>query len=485
MAESELKTKTIKGLFWGGFNSGMKQVISALIGIVLLSRLSPGDYGLVGMLAIFTGIASTLQEGGFTSALANRKEFSHDDFNAVFWFNNVISMSMYIILWFCAPLIADFYGQPELLKISRVLFLTFLFSGISLSYHAYLFRFLMVREKAAIEILSCVVAGLVAIFLAIKGYGYWALVANSVLISLISSVLRIIIVPWRPSFKFNLRPVWEMFGFSFKLVIASFVGQIQGNIFSVILGRAYTEREVGFYSQGNKWTVMGQGVITGTVNSVAQPALSRMAHDSKRSLAGFRKFMRLTACMVCPAMLGMAFIAPQLIQVINPEFLPSVPVMQFCSIGCIAASLSNMYGQMVIAHGRSDKNLLMSLLGAALQIAMAFVVYRYGINAIALTVAVCNFVIMAAWHLMSSKYVGYSVPQLLMDFLPYAGLSVLVMTATFFATRFIHSAALLLFAKIAVAALLYMVALKILDSAIYREAIGFLKSAGANRRKPI
>ena len=475
MAGYELKNKTIKGLFWGGFNSGMKQVISALIGIVLLSRLAPGDYGLVGMLAIFTGIAGTLQEGGFTSALANRKEFSHDDFNAVFWFNNLISIAMYVVLWLCAPLIANFYGQPELLRISRVLFLAFVFNGLTLAYNAYLFRFLMVREKAAIEIFSCMVGGLAAIFLAIKGYGYWALVVNTVLTSLIASILRFIIVPWHPTFKVTFRPVWEMFGFSFKLVIASFVGQLQNNIFSVILGKAYTEREVGFYSQGNKWTVMGQTMILGTVNSVAQPTFARVVEDAERSLKVFRKFMRLASCLVGPAMLGLAFIAPQLIQVINPEFMPSVPVMQFCSIGCIAAALSNIYSQMNIAHGRSDLNLLITILSAVLQISVAFVVYRYGITVIALSIAVCSFVMMIVWHLFCGRHVGYTFPMLLKDVLPYIGLAVLVMIVTFFATKFISNALLLLIAKIAVAGVLYVFALKILDSAIYREARVFIK----------
>ena len=174
-------------------------------------------------------------------------------------------------------------------------------------------------------------------------------------------------------------------------------------------------------------------------------------------------------------MLGLAFISPQLIYIINPEFMPSVAVMQFCSLGCIALSLSNMYSQMNIAHGRSDLNLLITVLGAALQIAMAFVVYRYGINVIALTIAVCNFVILAAWHLISGRHVGYTVLMLLKDVLPYAGLATLVIIVAFFATKFIFNAAVLLFAKIVVVAVLYIVALKILDSAIYREARVFIK----------
>ena len=475
MAELELKTKTIKGLFWGGFSSGVKQVISVLIGLVLLSKLTPGDYGLVGMLAILTGIAGTLQEGGFTSALANRKEFSHEDFNSVFWFNSIVSITMYVLLWFCAPLIADFYGQPELVKISRVLFLSFVFTGFSLSFHAYLFRFLMVREKAAVDIISNTVAGIVAIILAVKGYGYWALVVNTVLMCFIACILRIILVPWHPTFTFNFKPVWEMFGFSFKLVLATFVTQIQNNIFSVILGRAFTEREVGFYTQGNKWTVMGQTMITGTVNSVAQPIMARVAEEKERGLKVFRKFMRLTSCLVCPSMFGLALISPQMIQVINPEFMPSVPVMQLISIGCIALSLSNMYAQMNIAHGRSDMNLLITVLGAALQISMAFVVYKYGITVIALTIAICNFLILAAWHLISGRYAGYTLLMMLKDVMPYTGLALLVMIVTFFATKFISNALLLLCAKIVLAAVLYILALKVLDSAIYREARVFLK----------
>ena len=361
------------------------------------------------------------------------------------------------------------------MKISRVLFLAFVFNGVSLAFNAYLFRFLMVKERAAIEVISSIIGGVAAIILAVKGYGYWALVVNTVLMSFIASMLRIILAPWHPTFKINFRPVWEMFGFSFKLVIASFVTQIQNNIFSVILGRAYTEREVGFYSQGNKWTVMGQTMISGTVNSVAQPIMARVAEEKERGVKVFRKFMRLTSCLVCPSMLGLAFIAPQFIQVINSEFLPSVPVMQFCSIGCIALSLSNMYSQMNIAHGRSDLTLLITVIGAALQIAMAFVVYRYGINAIALTIAVCNFVILAAWHLISGKYVGYTLSMFLKDVMPYAGLAVLVIIATFFATKFIHNTLLLLCAKIVVAAVLYILALKVLDSAIYREARVFIK----------
>ena len=149
--------------------------------------------------------------------------------------------------------------------------------------------------------------------------------------------------------------------------------------------------------------------------------------------------------------------------------------MQFISIGCIALSLSNMYSQMNIAHGRSDLNLLITAIGAALQIALAFIVYKYGINVIAMTIAACNFMVLAAWHLISGRFLGYHIPMLLKDVMPYAGLAVLVIIVTYFATRFVSNQLLLLCAKIVVAAVLYIFALKVLDSAIYREARVFIK----------
>lgn len=465
---------TIKGLFWGGFSSGARQVISALLGLVLLNQLTPGDYGLVGMLAIFTGIAGTLQEGGFSSALINRKEFKHEDFNAVFWFNILMGLAMYIILWFCAPMIARFYGHPELLKISRVLFLSFVFSSFGISNSAYLSRFLMIRVKARIDLLNISISGIVAVILAIKGYGYWALVVNTVLYSFVHAVLLIIFTPWHPSFKINFKPIWNMFGFSFKLVIASFVGQIQSNIFSVVLGRYYSKQEVGYYSQGTKWSNMIQGVISGTVNSVAHPVFARTISEKGRQLLMFRKFLRLSACMVCPAMLGLAFIAPQLITLINDEFLPSVPVIQFYAIYCISAAVTNIYAQLNIAHGGSGRNLIITLINAALQITVAFSVYKYGINTMALAVSLCNCLIVFLWHYVAGPLVGMKLRMLLMDVLPYGAISALVMVLTYFLTKPISNIALLMVAKIIIAVLLYFAALRIFDSTIYKEFKKFI-----------
>ena len=148
MDEKSLKERTTKGLVWGGLSNGLMQLIAAAFGMVLLRYLTPDDQGKVAVLYIFSAIASALQESGFIAALCNRKEPTHEEYNAVFWFNLLVSASLYIILWFCAPLIADFYHDPDLIPLARVLFLGFLFSGFGTVQRAYLFGHLMVRQNS-------------------------------------------------------------------------------------------------------------------------------------------------------------------------------------------------------------------------------------------------------------------------------------------------------------------------------------------------
>ena len=147
MAEQTLKEKTAKGLFWGGLSNGVQQVLNALFGLILARVLDASDYGMIGMLAIFSAIAGTLQESGFTVALANKQKVSHEDYNAVFWFSSLTGVLFYLILFFCAPLIAEFYDKPELIGLSRIVFLGFLFGGFGIASNAYLFKTLILLSE--------------------------------------------------------------------------------------------------------------------------------------------------------------------------------------------------------------------------------------------------------------------------------------------------------------------------------------------------
>ena len=163
---SSLKDKTAKGLLWGGLSNGIQQLLNLVIGIFLARLLSQSDYGMVGMLAIFTALGTTLQEGGFISALNKRRNASYEDFNAVFWTSLGIGVTIYIILFLSAPLIANFYNEPRLIPLSRYIFLSFVISSLSTAPRAYMFRNMMVRETSIMTIISLAVSGIVAVAMA-------------------------------------------------------------------------------------------------------------------------------------------------------------------------------------------------------------------------------------------------------------------------------------------------------------------------------
>ena len=475
MSEVSLKTKTAKGLFWGGMNNGLQQLIGAVVGLVLLSRLTPGDYGMVGMLAIFTAIAVTMQEGGFKAALINRGEFRDEDHNSVFWFTVAVSAVLYIILFFLAGPIARFYNQPELVKVARLLFLSFLFVSVSISSDAVLLRKLLIKQRAMMDITAAIVAGVVAIVMAVKGFGYWALVAHSVVQSAVTSLLKLIFTPWKPSFKISFSPVMQMLPFGLRLVGASFVTQIQNNIFSVILGRHYTKVDVGYYSQGSKWASMGSQVFGGMVNSVGQPVLTHAAGDVDRQRAIFRKLCRFLAFAAFPAMMGLAFIAPEFIDLINPEFGPSVPILRLYCLYFIAFLLQTLFTQVAMACGRSDRYLLFTLINAAMQISVALLTYRYGLVTMAAAVTATNFVAVLVWYFLARDIIDIKIWHFLWDTLPYFVVVLLIIVVTHYAVQPIASSVWRMLAKIAMVAVLYIAVMRLTASKTFGDVVTYIK----------
>lgn len=304
MSDTSLKEKTAKGLFWGGFSNGIQQLLNLGFGIVLARLLDASDYGMVGMLTIFSAIAAALQEGGFISALTNRKETLHKDYNAVFWFSLMCSTTIYILLFFAAPLIADFYDTPELIPLSRLSFLGFVISSMSIAPRAYLFKNLRIKDTTVISISSLIVSGIMGITLAANGFAYWGIALQSISFITVMTVLNFYFSRWRPRFRFDFTPIKEMIGFSSKIIITNIFTIINNNLFSVLLGKFYSEREVGNFTQANKWNGMGHTTITGMMNGIAQPVFTRVARRQGTATCRIQKAATLHRLYLFPRHAG-------------------------------------------------------------------------------------------------------------------------------------------------------------------------------------
>ncbi|MBR2881327.1 MAG: oligosaccharide flippase family protein, partial [Prevotella sp.] len=209
--ENSLKDKTAKGLFWGGLSNGVQQLLGLLFGIILGRLLSPTDYGMIAMIAVFSLIANELQNSGFRAALVNIKEPTHKDYNSVFWFNILMGGTLYAILFFCAPLIADYYNTPELTPLSRYAFLGFVFSSFCTAQTAFLHKNLKAKQMAKAGMTAVMVSSCVGVIMAWKGCSYWSLATQTNLYILINTLLMWHYSSWRPSFDFDFGPVRRMF----------------------------------------------------------------------------------------------------------------------------------------------------------------------------------------------------------------------------------------------------------------------------------
>ena len=436
MAEQSLKEKTAKGLFWGGVSNGVQQVLNLLFGLVLARILNAEDYGMVGMLAIFSAIAGTIQESGFTSALTNQKEIRHEDYNAVFWFSVLTGVAFYILLFFCAPLIADFYGKEELIGLSRLLFLSFVLGGIGIAPNAYLFKTLMVKERAKIDVFSLICSGIVGVTLALNGFAYYGLAIQTTTYIGVGSLLKLFYSPWKPSLSFSWKPLKAMFGFSSKLILTNIFTQVNNNIFSVVIGKFYTPTQLGFYSQGQKWMGMGNMLIGGMITGVAQPVLVEVKDDAEREARVFRKMVRFGAFVSFPAMLGLAFVAPEFIEILlGRKWIESVPFLQlFCLWGAIGY-MWNLYTSLLVGYGRSDVYLGGIILTGLLQISVVAATYTLGIYAMVIGYVIVYYASFLYWQYFTRKHVPVRAFQIEKDIIPYLGASLIAIAIASFVSN--------------------------------------------------
>ena len=473
--ENSLKERTAKGLLWGMVNNGTTQLLNALFGILLLRRLMPDDYGKIAMLMVFANIASALQESGFTAALCNLKAPTHRDYNAVFWFNIGVSALLYLILFFAAPLIVWFYHTPDLLWLSRYLFLGFLISSFGTVQRAYLFIHLMNKQTAIIGIVALLIAGTVGVAMVYSGLAYWGLATQNVLFILVVAILNWHYSPWRPSFDIDLRPAWQMFGFSSRLLAQNLFNNLNAHAFGVLLGRFYGSHPAGVYSNARKWDDMGINTVNGMVTGVAQPVLSRVRDDQGRYRNVFRKMLRFVSFVSFPAMLGIGLIAREFLLIVGGEkWLESATLLSMLSIYGAFFPITTLYSNLTISQGRSDINLWCTIVLCVLIWAGLIALHPFGLHTMVVFFIALNILWLGVWQWFAHRLIGLRLWDVLKDIVPFLVFTVAVMAATWWLTQGIENPYLLLVSKILIAAMLYAGTTWLSGARIMRESMAYL-----------
>ena len=472
---NNLKHAVAKGFLWGGMSNVVCQVLNIFFTIFLARILTPEDYGPIGMLAIFSAIAMSLQDSGFVAAIANRKEVKHDDYNSVFWFSILISILMYSVLYACAPLLASFFNQPVLIPLSRYSFLGFVVSGFGIAPSAYLFRELKVKEKSIALMLSIAISGTVGVVMALKGFSYWGIATQSLVYVLVRTVVCWYYTPWHPTIKVDFSPLRYLFAFSYRLLITSVFQRFNWNIFSFILGKFYSTTDVGNYTKAAELFNTGGEVVNGMVNAVAQPVLAKVAEDNERQLRVFRKMLKFTAFVAFPFMLGMSLVAKELVVVFFTfKWIESAGILQILAVWGAFMPIQSMLTHLLVSRGRTRIFMWCTIVQGLLTLAMLFAMSPYGIKPMLVAYCVFNIAWLFVWTFFIRREISLTFTMFVCDLLPYMLLSTAVMFAAYGITSFIENVYLLLVARILIVVVLYITAAWAMRSNELSEIIIFL-----------
>ena len=311
-----LRSKTVKGVVWSSIERFSTQGVQFLIMIIMARLLTPKDYGLIGMLAIFLAVAQSLIDSGFSQALIRKQDRTDVDNSTVFYFNIVVSSALYLILFIAAPFVADFYNQPELTSVMRVVCLGVILNSLAVVQRALLTVRIDFKTQAKASLSAAVISGCIGIVLAYCGFGVWSLVVQQLLNLSVNTLLLWIFSKWRPIAVFSWKSFHELFAFGSKLLASGLLDTMYRNIYPIVIGKLFSASSLGHYTRAQQFSEFPSSNVTGIIQRVTYPILCGIQDETERLEAVYRKFLKLSAFIIFPLMIGMSAVARPFIDIV-------------------------------------------------------------------------------------------------------------------------------------------------------------------------
>lgn len=483
MDSSGLKGKTVKGLLWSVLDKGGQQLIVLVSGIWLAQMLLPGDYGLIGMLSIFTYLGNALQESGFTAAIIRKERLIKDDLNVAFYSNIIIGISVYMILYVASPQIAIFFNEPELHWLSRVVFLMFLFNSFSVVQNALLIREMRFKQATIINAVSLLCSYSGALIFASRGAGAYAIACQTVIYALCRMIMLWCYSTWRPSFTFKRQSFNELFSFSSKLLLTNILNTCACRLFPSVIGKCYNKIDAGLYENGQRWGNMPQDFVAGTIANVTFPAISAVNRDdSERMRRVCRKMVRVTSFIVFPLFIGIMVCCSRsaISYIIKPEWADVVPYILFVSCAGIFNGLNTANYNVLKTKGLSSAILKFEIIRNLLTILSIVVCIPFGIRYMLcamVAVSVINYIL---FTIKVNRLLGVTLLEHIMDVLPYGTIMVIAAVAALLLTSVVGALnpILVILVQFVVMALIYIVLGRLFGSTILSEVFQILIRKG-------
>ena len=352
---NNLSKNVFSNFIWRFLERFGAKAVELIVSIILARLLAPEVYGTIALVTVFTTLLNVFVDSGFGNALIQKKDADDLDFSSVFYFNIVICFTLYALMFFCAPYISRFYEMPELTPVIRVLSLTLIISGVKNVQQAYVSRNLLFKKFFFSTIGGTIVAASVGIYLAYRGYGVWALVAQQLTNATIDTLILWITVKWRPKMMFSFYRLSSLLKYGWKLLVSSLIEALYSDVRQLVIGKFYSSSDLAYYNQGNKYPNMLALNINTSIDSVLLPVMSQAQDDRQRVKAMTRRSITTSIYVMAPIMCGMCATANEIVKLLLTEkWLPCVPFFQVFCITYIFYPVHTANLNAIKAMGRSD-----------------------------------------------------------------------------------------------------------------------------------
>jgi O-antigen/teichoic acid export membrane protein len=414
-----LKQKTISGMMWSFIDNMASQGSNFIIGIVLARLLVPRDFGLIGMITIFIAVSQSFIDSGFSQALIRKKNCSQADYSTVFYFNLIVGIFFYLLMFFTAGSISAFFKEPQLKLIVQVLGINLIINALTIIQLTQLTRRIDFKLQTRISILASIGSGAISIVMALKGFGVWSLVAKSIGQYALKSFFLWFWNGWKPSWLFDKKSFKEMFAFGSKLLVSGLIDTTFKNIYYLVIGKYFSAVELGYYTRADQFQGLPSQNLTGVIQRVSYPVLASIRDEGDKLKSAYRKLIKSSMLISFVLMLGLAATArPLVLTLIGKKWLPCVIYLQLlCFVGMLYP-LHALNLNMLTVQGRSDLFLRLEIIKKMIFIPMIVVGVIWGIKMMILGMLLSSIFAYFLNSYWSGKMIGYSSVKQLQDIMP-------------------------------------------------------------------
>lgn len=414
-----LKHKTISGVVWSFGEAFFLKGLSFVTMILLARWLGPTDFGLVGMIAVFIGIGTSLIDSGMSASLIRTKNADDSDFATVFYMNMAMSLLVYAIMFFTAPYIAAFYEQVILVDIIRIYCLVFIISAFSAIQLAILNKEMQFKKIVLLNVPSIIVGVCVGLFLGYNDYGVWSIVTMYMTTQIILSVLLWITGTWKPSLNFSKEKLKYHFDFGYKLTLSNLLEVVFKNSYNVIIGKYFPVQTLGHFERARRFNEYPSSIITQILGKVTYPMLAKLQDDTPKLVIIFKILLQKTFFIMAPLMLGLAAIAKPLFDmVLGPEWEPAVPYFQILTLAFVTHPIAAFNMNLLKVYGRTDLFLKLEILKKSILVFCIIIGFQFGIFGLVWSIVIVSHIGLVINTYYSGQLIDYGTKRQLLDLLP-------------------------------------------------------------------